>query len=106
MKSVGELKPEPSTTCWTLRYSGRGILTVTLLSRTVASLARDRPRALEGRAAPTTRALQSHSECTPRRVFEHYSASSNELTRCRGRSCVGSSTLPAEWQPLPAPESP
>ena len=34
MKSVGELKPESSTTCWIFRYSGRGILTVTLLSRT------------------------------------------------------------------------
>jgi hypothetical protein len=33
MKSVGELKPEPSTTSWILRYRGRGILTVTLLSR-------------------------------------------------------------------------
>src|SRR5262245_10153164 len=37
MKSVGELKPEPSTTCWIFRYSGRGIFTVTLLSRTSRS---------------------------------------------------------------------
>ena len=34
MKSVGAWNPESSTTCWIFRYSGRGILTVTLLSRT------------------------------------------------------------------------
>ena len=82
MKSVGELNPEPSTTCWIFRYRGLGILTVTLLSRTVvqqgAEEGRD-PKGVEkgvlgplacGRrvrlgASDTPIALQSHSYRTP-----------------------------------------
>src|SRR5688572_16027509 len=75
MKSVGELKPEPSTTCWTLRYRGRGILTVTLLSRTggwrpgTGGAAGAGPRA--GGPSSTPIALPTYS---PRSVREESSA--------------------------------
>src|SRR5687767_7679601 len=62
MKSVGELKPDPSTTAWILRNSGRGILTVTLLSRTGVRMG---GRGSLGAGLPAVRRAAGGSDHTP-----------------------------------------
>src|SRR5262247_1247923 len=92
MKSVGELKPEPSTTCWTRRYRGRGILTVTLDSRTAGSW-----QAPMGPVAPGSRpgALLLESDDTPKGVSGEPTYLGSALTPCSSVGCFFCSAPPA-----------
>ena len=65
MKSVGESKPESSTTCWIFRYRGRGILMVTLDSRMAGLEAWPQVVQWEQIWPEALIALLTHSDHTP-----------------------------------------